>query len=91
MKTYMKTVDQVLSEWSGEEKERLKDLIEECREREKKLIEYSKRSEENLGKLTESLISLSYNSHKFREEANKIGDMVLKIYLRNYRKKMPTA
>jgi len=87
----MKTVDEVLSEWSEEEREQLKDLIEECREREKELIKNSRRSEKNLSKLTDSLISLFSNSCKIREEANKIGDTMLGIYLRLYRKKIPPA
>ena len=54
----MKTVDQLVSEWTEEERERLRDLIEECREREKKISESSKRSCENLTKINESLGSL---------------------------------
>ena len=44
----MKTVDQLVSEWTEEEREKLKDLIVECREREKKISESSKRSRERL-------------------------------------------
>jgi predicted nuclease with TOPRIM domain len=87
----MKTVDEVLSEWSEEEREQLKDLIEECREREKELIENSRRSEENVNKLTDSLASFFSNSCKIKEAADKIGDTMLGIYLRLYRKKMPAA
>jgi len=87
----MKTVDEVVSEWSEDQREGLKNLIEECREREKELIKNSRRSEENLTKLTDSLISLFFNSCGIREEANKIGDTVFRIYLRLYREKMPAA
>src|SRR4030042_1661459 len=51
----MKTVDQLVSEWTEEEREKLKDLIGECREREKTISENSKRSRESLAKINESL------------------------------------
>lgn len=87
----MKTVDELVAEWSEEERERLKDLIKDCREREKGVIENSKRSRENLAKLTDSLTSLFSNSCGIREKANTIGDALLGIYLRLHRKKMPAA
>lgn len=87
----MKTVDQVLSEWSEEEKEQFKDLIEECLERERKLVEHSKRSEENLSKLTGSLMSLFYHLYHFREKVNMIGDTVSTDYFNNWGKKTPMA
>ena len=77
----MKNVDELVAEWSEEEKEQLKDLIEECREREKELIENSRRSRENLTKLTDSLTSLFSNSWEIREKVNMIGDVLLGIYL----------
>ncbi|MBM4349914.1 MAG: hypothetical protein FJ106_08520 [Deltaproteobacteria bacterium] len=87
----MKTVDEVVAEWSKEERERLKDLIKDCREREKELIENSRRSRENLIELTDSLTSLFSNSCGIREKANEIGDALLGVYLRLHRKKMPAA
>ena len=51
----MKTVDELVLGWTPEEKEMLKDLIDECREREKILIENSRFCKENLVKLTQSL------------------------------------
>jgi hypothetical protein len=87
----MKTVNEVVAEWSEEERERLKDLIKDCREREKGVIENSRRSRENLAKLTDSLTSLFSNSCGIGEKANEMGDALLGIYLRLHRKKMAAA
>lgn len=80
-----------MAEWSEEERERLKDLIEECQEREKELIENSKRSRENLTELTHSLTSFFSNSCDIRGKVDIIGDALLGIYLRLHKKKMPAA
>jgi predicted nuclease with TOPRIM domain len=87
----MKTVDELVAEWSGEEREQLKDLIEECQEREKRLIENSRRSRGILTDLTDSLTSLFSESCEIREKVNMIHDALLGIYLQLYRKKMPVA
>lgn len=87
----MKNVDELVAEWSEEEKEQLKDLIEECREREKEIMENSRRSRENLIKLTDSLTSLFSDSWEIREKANMIGDVLLGIYLQLHKNKMPAA
>ena len=87
----MKTLDEVVSEWSEDQREGLKNLIEECREREKELIEISRQSRGNLTKLTDSLTPILSNSYVIRKKANKINDAVLGIYFRLYRKKMPAA
>ena len=87
----MKKVDELVAEWSEEEREQLKDLIEECREREKGLIENSRRSRQNLTHLTDSLTSYVSKSCEIREEASMIGDALLGIYLQLYEKKMPVA
>jgi hypothetical protein len=87
----MKNVDELVAEWSEEEREQLKDLIEECREREKEIMENSGRSRENLIKLTDSLTSLFSNSWEIKEEFNMIGDILLDIYLRLCENKMPVA
>ena len=87
----MKTVDQLVSEWTEEEREKLKDLIEECREREEKLLESSKRNGENLTKLTESLNSFLSSLHEIKERTEKLADDLLGIYLRLYNKPMPSS
>jgi hypothetical protein len=87
----MKKVDELVAEWSEEEREKLKDLIEECREREKEIMENSRRSRESLTMLAESLTSLFSNSWEFRQKVNMIEDVLLGIYLQLYNKKMPIA
>ena len=87
----MKTVDQLVLEWTEEEREKLKDLIEECRERERALIENSRVREENLNELADSLASLFSVSLELKEKTEKLGDDFLEIYLHLYNKKMPSS
>ena len=87
----MKTVDQVVSEWTEEERDKLCDLIEECREREKKLLDHSKRNDENQAKLAESLNSFLSSLHEIKERTEKLADDLLGIYLRLYHKKMASS
>ena len=87
----MKKVDELVAEWSEEERERLKDLVEECREREKGLIENSRRARKNLTDLNDSLTSLLSKSCEIREKVNMLGDALLGTYLQLYKKKMPIA
>jgi predicted nucleic acid-binding Zn-ribbon protein len=77
----MKTVDQLVSEWTEEEREKLKDLIDECREREKKISENSERSRENLAKIDESLQSFLSSLYEIKERTEKLTDGLLGIYL----------
>jgi len=77
----MKTVDQLVSEWTEEEREKLKDLIEECRDREKKISENSKRSRENLIKINESLQSFLLSFYEIKERTEELVDDLLGIYL----------
>ncbi len=87
----MKTVDQVVSEWTDEEREKLKDLIEECREREKLLIENSRVRQQKLTEFTDSLVSLVSVAHELKEKTEKLRNNVLEIYLHLYNKKMPSS
>ncbi len=81
----------LVSTWTEEEREQFKDLIQECREREKTLMENARRSRESLDELTQSLTSIVSKSWEIRETANKVGDDLLGIYLKLYGKKMPAA
>jgi len=83
----MKTVDEVVSEWTREERERFRDLIEECREREEQLIENSKACRENLTRLTGSMLSFFMRSFELNENVNKLGDDLFQTYLRFYNNK----
>jgi seryl-tRNA synthetase len=87
----MKTVDQLVSEWTEEEREKLKDLIEECREREKKLLESSKRNGENQTKLIESLQSFLLSLREIKERTEKLADDLLEIYLHFYNNQMASS
>jgi chromosome segregation ATPase len=87
----MKTVEQLVSEWTEEEREKLRDLIEECREREKKLLENSKRNADNLTELNESLNSFFSNLREIKEKTEKVADDLFGIYLRLNNKPMPSS
>ena len=87
----MKTVDQLVSEWTEEERENLKDLIQECRERERKSLERAKRNEENLTKLTESLQSFLSSWYEIRERTERLADDLLGIYLHFYHNEMASS
>lgn len=87
----MKTVNKLVSEWTEEERKKFKDLIKECQERERRLIESSRVCRYNLSKLTESLISLLSNSYEIQENNVKLGDELSGIYLNLYNKKTPSS
>jgi predicted nucleic acid-binding Zn-ribbon protein len=87
----MKTVDQLVSEWTEEEREKLRDLIEECRERERRLSEISGKNSENIGNLNESLHSFLSSLQEVKETTEKVADDVFGIYLRLYNKSMPSS
>ena len=87
----MKTVNKLVSEWTEEERKKFKDLIKECQERERRLIENSRVCKENLSKLTESLISLLSNSQNMKQNTVKLADDLSGIYLQLCNKKTPSA
>ena len=87
----MKTVEELVSEWTEEEREKLKDLIEESCEREKKLQEISKRNSENLIQLDESLNTFLSSLQEIKETTEKMADDVFGIYMRLYRHPMPSS
>ena len=70
----MKKVDEVVAGWTEDEREMLKDLIQECREREKILIENSIETKANLTKLSESLFCFASGFHKIRDEISDLAD-----------------
>ncbi len=85
----MKTVDEVISAWTPEERENLKELIEECRERERRVLENATQSQAHLAELTRCLISFVTASEKMKEKAEEVSNDLFGIYLRSYRKKLP--
>jgi hypothetical protein len=84
----MKTVDELVSKWTPEEKEMLKDLIDECREREKILIENSRFCKENLVKLNQSLSFLFSGLNELKETFPKSIEDLWGIYLHLYNMNM---
>jgi tRNA(Glu) U13 pseudouridine synthase TruD len=84
----MKRVDQLVSEWTEEERVKYRELIDECREREKKLLEGSKANDENLSKLNESLQSFLSSLSEIKERTEKLADDLLRIYLHSYKSEM---
>lgn len=87
----MKTVDELISEWTDEEREKLRDLIEECRERERQLIEHSASCQENLTKLTESLNFLFANLYSLEKKTEKLENGFLGTYLNWNHKRLPPS
>ncbi len=87
----MKTIDELVSALTPEERERFNDLIDECREREKSLIETSKASQENLLKLKELEIGLFTNSSELRKSLEGVAHSLFQIYLRLYNNKLPSC
>ena len=87
----MKTVDQLVAEWTKEERDKLKDLIEESRERERRLVENSKRNDKNIARLDESLHSFLSSLHELKRTTEKMADDLFGIYLRLYAKEIASS
>lgn len=87
----MKTVDELVSTWTEEEKETFNDLIAESRQRERALIEMSRVSQENLIKLMESQMALLAQTSELKKALESLADSLLRIYLRLYNQKLPSS
>jgi hypothetical protein len=87
----MKTVEELVSGWTPEEREEFKDLIQECREREKRLIQNSRACKESLFQLTESLISLVSSSSEIRRRTEKLTNELFGMYLQLYKNRIPPS
>ncbi len=87
----MMTVDQLVSGWTEEEKEELKELINECREREKKSLERSKANDENQNRLSESLQSFLSSWYEIKERTEKLADEFMRIYLHHYHSEIASS
>ncbi len=83
----MKKVNKLVSEWTEEERSKFKNLIKECQERERRLIENSRVCKENLSRLTESLTSLLSNSQNMKRNTLRLADDLSGIYLQLSNKK----
>ncbi len=78
----MKTVDELVSAWTPEERKRFKDLIDECRERERSLMETSRASQESLQRLKGLEISLLVKSAELKKTLEGFADSLFRIYFR---------
>jgi len=87
----MKKVDQIVSKWTEEEREKCKDLIEECRIRERQLIENSTFCKENLTKLTESLVFLFSNLYSIKKKTEQLKDELSGVTLNWKNRKLPPS
>ena len=87
----MKTVDELVSGWTDEERAQFNDLIEECRKREKELVLNSKLCEANLARLSQSLGNLYHNFADLKERVGNATDDLLGLYLRMVRTKLPAS
>lgn len=77
----MKSVNEIISEWTKEEREKLKDLIEECRERERRLIENSEACKNNLSKITDCLKGFYLDLFEIKMKAIELERELSEIYL----------
>jgi hypothetical protein len=75
----MKTVDELISEWTEEEKRKLGDLIEECREREKKILLSREASKAIGAKIKEMLEGMA---SELLELQRRIEDFVWLVFSR---------
>ncbi len=87
----MKTVDELVSEWTEAEREKLRDLIEESRDRERKLAENAKNNVENLTKLDESLHSFVSSLNEIKTTTEKMADDIFGMYLRLHPRQMASS
>ena len=87
-----KTIAVIVSRLSLEEREKFKDLITECEEREKTLLLYSQESKKALDQLFRPLSDLAYAHTRLHEESQKLLDLTLDTLLKlSLPEKIPSA
>lgn len=78
----MKTVEDVIKDWSFEERDLLQNLISECKGREARNFINCEANEKALAELRESIDKLLDNLRKFEEYVQQMADdLVLDTYL----------
>ena len=87
----MKTVNEVVSNWTEEERTELRDLIEECRQREKELTVNSKKRDRNLTELTDSLHGLVLSSYQTKKTLERLRDDLERTFSRSDGTKWPSC
>ena len=78
----MKTVENIVSKWSLEERERFKDLIAECEERERKINIYSNATRYSLDRLSEVMADLACAHIVIREQTQNLLENTLETFLK---------
>ena len=80
----VKTIDDLIREknLSPEEIERHRMLIEECRQREAQIREYSRATRESVNRMTEELDKLSRTAGELWQEAQQLASRIHGIQLR---------
>ncbi|MBW3017517.1 hypothetical protein KY316_04025 [Candidatus Woesearchaeota archaeon] len=77
----MQTVDDIIATLSPEEREKLKAVIEECRQREQSIQGYTAKSLEMLGRRAQSLQHMETNSYANLESAKKLLEQIESLTL----------
>jgi hypothetical protein len=75
------TVLELISRWTPEERKRHMDLIRECLERERFLVENKRSLKRSEGELEQSLDLLLSRINNLAQTAKKNADQILNIYL----------
>ena len=80
----VKTIDDLIREkgLSPEEIKRHRDLIEECRQRESQIRDYSRATHESMRRMTEELEKLGRTAGELWQEAQRLASRVHGIQLR---------
>ncbi len=87
-----KTVAVVISRWSPEEREKFKDLVKECQEREIGIFESSKKLQSASQELEKQLNELTAAHERLRRESEKLLDTTLDLLLKlSNPKKLPSS
>ena len=88
----MITVEQIVSKWTPSERERFKDLIEECRKRERTILENSEKAEENLERLAAGFNDLVSNIGELRKKSKQLLEISYETLLKlSEKEKIPSA
>lgn len=88
----MKTVAIIISGWSPEEREKFKDLIKECEEREIGIFESSKKLKSSLEELDKEMAEMTAALERLQRESNGFLEATLDLLLKvSHPGKIPSA
>jgi len=78
----MKRIDDYVVTLTPEERERFKDLIEECRRREAQIDEYSRSKKDSLDALSRHSIETARRLNNLVEASQQLSDQMNYLYLK---------